>query len=320
MQTLRRWSAILTLGIACGTVWASETPITVQGPAGALAGTLQTPDTALAHAPLVLIIPGSGPTDRDGNSPNGLRAGSYRLLAQDLAAQGIATARIDKRGLFGSAHAGVDANQVTIDDYAGDVEAWVRQLRKNTGTSCVWLLGHSEGALVAEVAAARTQGVCGLILVNGAGRSSADVLEEQLERNPANASLLPQAKTAIDALRKGQHVDVSPYPEPLQRLFRTNVQGFLISWFAQDPVQRLRDYKGPALVIQGTADLQITVDDAKRLAGARPGVRLKLVEGMNHVLKTPGEGMQANLASYGNADLPLADALVPAIAGFVHGR
>lgn len=320
MRRLRCWCASLTLSLACVSAMASSSPVTATGPAGSLAGTLETPDTAPAHAPLVLIIPGSGPTDRDGNSPTGLHAASYRLLAEDLARQGVASVRIDKRGMFGSAHEGLDANQVTMDDYAADVDAWVRQLRQTRGASCVWLLGHSEGALVATLAAQHTQGVCGLILLDGAGRSSADVLLGQLERYPANAPLLPRARSIVEALRHGQHVDVAGDPPPLQRLFRPSVQGFLISWFAQDPVQALGKTHGPALVIQGSDDLQVTTDDARRLAAARPGVQLKVIDGMNHVLKTPAAGDAANLASYGDPTLPLAEGLVAAIAGFVHGK
>ena len=73
--------------------------LTAPGPEGPLAGTLLDPD---GKAPLVLLIPGSGPTDRDGNNPLGVAGGPYRQLAEALAANGIGTLRIDKRGLFGS--------------------------------------------------------------------------------------------------------------------------------------------------------------------------------------------------------------------------
>ena len=114
-------------------------------------------------APVVLIIPGSGPTDRDGNSPFGIRAGPYRLMAEGLGAKGISTVWIDKRGMFGSAGAVPDANAVTIDDYVEDIQAWVKVIREATETDCVWLLGHSEGGLVALAAAQVENAVCGLI-------------------------------------------------------------------------------------------------------------------------------------------------------------
>ena len=82
----------------------------------------------------VLIIPGSGPTDRDGNSPMGVRGSTYRLLAEGLASRGVATLRIDKRGMYGSAGAAKDANAVTIADYGDDVQAWVTRAR--VSSSC----------------------------------------------------------------------------------------------------------------------------------------------------------------------------------------
>ena len=88
----------------------------------------------------------------------GVAAAPYRMLAEGLAARGVATVRIDKRGMFGSAGAIADANAVTIADYAADVHAWVKAARARTGASCVWVLGHSEGGLVALAAAQQPDG------------------------------------------------------------------------------------------------------------------------------------------------------------------
>ena len=115
-----------------------EIPIEAPGPQGALAGTMVR--SIEGEGPVALIIPGSGPTDRDGNSPLGIKAASYRLLAQGLAAQGITTVRIDKRGMFGSDAAVADANAVTIADYVSDIATWVRRIREETGAPCVWPL------------------------------------------------------------------------------------------------------------------------------------------------------------------------------------
>ena len=66
-----------------------------------------------------------------------------------MAARGIGTVRIDKRGMFASSMAVADGNAVTIDDYVTDVGSWIAVIRKQTGAPCVWVLGHSEGGLVA---------------------------------------------------------------------------------------------------------------------------------------------------------------------------
>jgi pimeloyl-ACP methyl ester carboxylesterase len=267
----------------------------------------------------VLIIPGSGPTDRDGNNPLGVRAASYRLLAEGLAARGIGSVRIDKRGMFGSRAAVADGNAVTVADYASDVHAWVKAIRAATGAPCVWLLGHSEGGLVALAAAAEApEGVCGLMLVAAPGRKVGAALREQLRANPANAPLLDQALAAIEQLEAGQRVDTAALHPALMSLFAPPVQGFLISLLAQDPAALLARYRGPALVLHGRRDIQATVADAERLAAARPGVKLVMLEDVNHVLKRVATyDRAANAATYADPDLPLAPEVVEAVAGFV---
>jgi pimeloyl-ACP methyl ester carboxylesterase len=298
-----------------------DAPISALGAAGTLSGTFENSQGGGEHPQVVLIIPGSGPTDRDGNSPLGIAAAPYRLLAEALANSGISSVRIDKRGMFGSAATGLDANEVTIDAYASDVHAWIKKLLNRTGNRCVWVLGHSEGALVAEVAARNGDGICGLILVSGAGRNAADLLTSQLKENAANAPILSQALTAIDALRAGHRVDVSSFPAPLQHLFNPAVQDYEINWFSFDPVNELKVFRGPVLVIQGTHDLQTSVPDAEKLSSARPGITLKTIDGMNHVWKIPAGGRAANLASYRDSSLPLAPGLAKAVTDFikVHG-
>jgi len=293
-----------------------ETFIQAPGPLAPLKGTLLTPADN-PKAPVVLIIPGSGPTDRDGDNPMGVRAAPYRLLAEALAADGIASARIDKRGLFASAPAVKDADHVTIGDYASDVHAWVTALRAKTGAPCIWVLGHSEGALVAEAAAQNPDGICGVILASGMGRRFGDVITQQLKANPANAPVLDEALSALAKLEAGQRVDVTAMNPALLALFRPSVQDYMIDLMAQDPVKLLAGFKGPVLVLQGATDLQVSVDDAEMLAHARPGVQLVLLPGVNHVLKVAPADRAANLATYVDPSLPLAPGVADAVAGFV---
>ena len=293
-----------------------ETAVDVAGPAGPLKGVLLAPGAAAA--PVALIIPGSGPTDRDGNSPLGVRASTYRLLAEDLAARGVATVRIDKRGMFASAAPGVDPNAVTIPDYVADVHAWVASLRERTAARCVWLVGHSEGALVAMAAAQDAPGVCGLVLVAAAGRPVGAVLREQLKANPANAPLLDGAMGAIDALEHGRRVDTAGLHPALQALFGPQVQGFLISEFSYDPARLLQGWRRPVLVVQGQRDLQVGEADARLLLQAAPQATLVLLPGVNHVLKAvASDDPRANLATYGDPALPLAPDVGRSIAAFI---
>jgi hypothetical protein len=325
---------LLGLGVAAILAACQETHVSPPGDAPPLVNAAPSPSAALADdviwtrdglsgafknagpdAPALLIVPGSGPTDRDGNNPMGVQAASYRLLAEGLSSAGISTLRVDKRGMFGSSAAG-DPNAVTQNIYAQDYLNWAAQLREETGRDCVYLLGHSEGGqMVAAAAAQDNTGICGLILVAAPGRPVFDVLREQLAKNPANAPILDDALDAIDQLESGERVDVQTLHPALQGLFAPAVQGFLISSYGVDPATLVKNANVPTLVLQGDNDLQITMRDAERLAADQ--ARLVVLRGMNHVLKLAPDDQAGNMATYANPDLPLADGVIPAIADFI---
>lgn len=292
-----------------------EVPVSAPGPLGPLAGTLTTPQGP-AKA-VVLILPGSGPTDRDGNNVMGIRAAPYRLLADGLMERGIASVRIDKRGMFGSASAVADANAVTIADYVSDVRSWSASARKQTGASCVWLVGHSEGGLVA-LAAARSPDVCGLVLVAAMGRPLGAVLRQQLQANPANAPVLDQAMAALTSLEHGKRVDTTAMHPALLPLFNAKVQAYLIDLMRYDPAKLIAGYDKPVLILQGERDLQVTVEDARRLKAADPKAQLVLLPDTNHVLKHVASDQRTeNFATYADPTLPLAPGVVASVADFV---
>jgi pimeloyl-ACP methyl ester carboxylesterase len=312
-------SALVVLAAGTALAAPAESFLDIPGPQGPIKGTLLAAEAP--NAPVVVIIPGSGPTDRDGNNPLGVAGKPYRLLAEALAERGVTTLRADKRGMFASAGAIPDANAITIADYAGDAHAWASLLKQKTGAPCVWLLGHSEGALVAAVAAQDPTDLCGLVLVSGGGRRLSDVLREQIAGNPANPpELKVQAEHAISELEAGRRVDTAGMHPALQPLFYPAVQGFLVSMFSYDPAALVKAYKGPVLVVQGTTDIQVTLADARRLASARPGVKLVELEGVNHLLKVAPADRAANLATYADPSLPLAPGVADPIAAFVKAR
>ncbi len=310
--------ALLLAAAALATAAAApiETALEAPGPHGSLKGTMLAP--ASGHAPMLLIIPGSGPVDRDGNGPRGLRTSMYKLLAEGLAARGIGSVRIDKRGMFASKDAAADGNAVTIDDYVTDVAAWTDVVRQRTGASCVWLLGHSEGALVALVAAQKLADLCGLLLVAAPGRPVGEVLRDQLRANPGNAPVLDQAMAAIDKLEAGQRVDVTGMNPALLPLFAPQVQGFVISLFSYDPARLVANVAKPVLIVQGRRDIQVSVADAERLQAADPKAKLALLDDANHVLKAvASDDVAANIATYTDPGLPLASGVVDAIVDFI---
>ncbi|MDN7929993.1 alpha/beta hydrolase [Burkholderia metallica] len=293
-----------------------QTEIEAPGPVGPLNGTLLSPDTG--DAPVVLIVPGSGPTDRNGNAPTWLQASTYRMLAEELLDKGIASVRIDKRGMYGSASAVPDANDVTIDDYAADIQSWVAAIRARTGASGVWVLGHSEGGLVALLAARQSADIAGLILVATAGRPLGAVLRQQLQSNPANAPVLENALSILESLEAGERVEATRIDPALMPLFRPQVQRFLMSELTIDPASLLAGYTKPVLIVQGTRDIQVAVQDAERLQRANPQAEMALIADASHALKTVRTAdLQDNLATYSNPDLPLADGVVDAITAFL---
>ena len=303
------------LAMASAGAVAQDLPVTAPGPTGPLAGSLMGEGKG---RPVVLIVPGSGPTDRDGNSPLGITAGSYRLLAEALAAKGVTTVRIDKRGMFGSKAAVADANAVTIADYAADVHAWAKVLRTKTGAPCVWVLGHSEGGLIALAAAQTPADLCGLILVATPGRPMGAVLREQLAANPANAPIMGQIEALFKAYETGKPIDRAALHPALSAAFPPQLDGYMHSLLFCDPAKLIAAYKGPVLIEQGGRDLQVQPADARRLAAAQPRATLVMVADANHALKHVGsDDRAANLATYADPSLPLANGIVGPIAAVV---
>jgi len=287
-------------------------PVQIPGPQGPLEAEMIAVAGA-AHA--VVLIPGSGPTDRDGNSaPMGLVSDTYRMLAEDLSANGIASLRIDKRGFYGSAAAISDPNDVTIAAYAEDARHWVEWAASLA--PCVWIAGHSEGGLVALVAARRAPAsLCGLILMATAGRPIGQLLIEQLRANPANAPLMPEIRSIVADLEAGQRRDPAAITPLLQPLFSAGLQRYMADLFSYDPVAVASDWQGPVLVLQGDADIQVRPRDADLLGNAMPqAVRVDL-EGATHMLKADIDGKP--LATYTDRTLPLHENLVPAITRFL---
>lgn len=295
---------------------ATETETRLTSGTPPLGAILAIPSTSTPRAG-VIIIPGSGPTDRDGNNRLGIQTDAYRLLAHALATNCVASLRIDKRGMFSSASPGTDPNAVTLELYASDIQRWLDHWRAREPDLPLYLLGHSEGGLVALLAAQNRPDLAGIILVACPGRPLGDVLRAQLKANPANAPLLPAAETAITDLENGRTFDASTLPAALRPLFNNSVQNFLVSAFAARPANLIARLPQPVLIIQGDNDLQVSTDDARLLSAANPRATLRLVENMNHILKIAPRDPAANLATYQQPKLPLAPALARELATFI---
>lgn len=294
----------------------ADEEMTLQGPQGPLHGAYIHAGENLAT---VLIIPGSGPIDRDGNGGFGIRSNVYRLLAHGLAEKGISSLRIDKRGMYSSSKAIADGNKVTIEDYADDVSRWSAILSSRSGHECVWLLGHSEGGLVAlKTVETGSATVCGLLLAATPGRPLGELMRDQLKANPANAPVLKDAFRIMDRLEAGEKVPEQDVPGALKPLFNSGLQDYMINLFSHDPLPLMTSYNGPSLILQGTEDLQVPPSDAENLHGAGIDTKLQIVAGMSHMLKqVENAGMEANLATYTDPNLPLANEVTSMLSEFI---
>jgi alpha-beta hydrolase superfamily lysophospholipase len=252
---------------------------------GQLAGSLLLPP-GRGPWPAALLVAGSGPTDRDGNTPL-LPApiDNLKRLAQALAGRGIASLRYDKRGIGGSAFPGLSEDALRFEHLVDDAVAWALRLRDDARVARVSLVGHSEGALIAALAA-QDAGAQGVVSIAGAGSRASALMRRQIQAN-LPADLAQPALAALDALERGEPADA--VPDALVLLFRPSVQPYLISWFRHDPAQVLAELERPVLLVQGTADAQVDVAEARLLQAARPDARLKVVEGMDHLLALHGD-------------------------------
>ena len=292
-----------------------QTYVQAPGPLGPLKGTMLSPASGRLAMMLiipfrVLVRPTAMATIRSGAGPTGCWPRVWPSAASARSAS-TSAAFCQQRALG-------DANAVTIDDYVADVGAWIGVIRKETGVSCVWLLGHSEGGLVVLAAAQKLPDICGLVLVSTAGRQLGEVLRTQLRANPANAPILAQAMAAIGSLEAGKRVDVAGMHPALMPLFAPQVQGFLINALSYDPAKLIAAVAKPVLIVQGRRDMQVGVADAERLKEAAPKAELALLPDVNHVLKTvASDDPRADAATYTDPSLPLAPGVAGAIATFV---
>ncbi|WP_260961692.1 alpha/beta hydrolase [Pseudomonas citri] len=297
-------------GLAQATVL--QRPISLDTGSGELFGSLLLPKSD-TPVPVVLIISGSGPTDRDGNNPEGGRNDSLKRLAWVLARHNIASVRYDKRGVAASLAATPDERNLSVDAYVADAVAWSRKLAADPRLGPLILLGHSEGALIASLAAPQANAAA-VISLAGSARPIDQVLRQQLS-NRLPPPLMLRSNELLDSLKAGR-VDPN-VPAPLQVIFRPSVQPYLISLFRQDPAQAFAALKMPALIIQGSHDIQVSVDDARRLKAVKPDAVLVLIEGMNHVMRIVPSDIKRQVASYQDPNLPLAAELGTQVLRFI---
>ncbi len=295
---------ILSSLVVAVAVAVTPTEFTVERPDCKLAGELLVPARGKPPSTLAIVIAGSGPTDRDGNSKLGLSTNAYRDLATHLAQQGFAIARYDKRGVGKST---IPTTRAPLfADFVDDAAAIVDHFHPRFAR--LVLVGHSEGGLVA-LSVGKRPGVAKLVLLATAGRPLGVVLRDQLA-GQGDAALLGAYDRLVGQVARGEAL--TSVPPALQPLFLPSVLPFLRSVATIDPVALVKQLDLPIVVLQGETDIQVKPADAALLAAARPGVARIDVAEANHLFRhEPKATMRQR--SYADPTVPFAPSFLPAL-------
>lgn len=271
-------------------------------------GTLLTP-TKIDNPSLIIIIGDSGPIDRNGNQ-NFQKNNNLKKLAEGLVKNGIATYRYDKRIVKQIRKGNVDKN-IMFTDFVNDAISIVNYFNEKDAYNSIYILGHGQGSLVGMLAS--KENVSGFISVAGSGKSIDQVILEQIEQTVPG--LTEESQVAFQYLKEGKTTTI--YPPPLESIFNIENQPFISSWMQFNPQTNIAELHIPALIISGTKDLQVPVDEAKLLNESSQNGTLLIIENMNHVLfPILGDDLE-NSKSYNESFRQLSPELIPAILEFV---
>jgi dienelactone hydrolase len=287
-MTLPKISILLIIGLVLWPVISrgatDERPVTFVGADGVLlAGTIQLP-AGEGAGPAMVLLAGSGPTNRDGNQPPSLMTDLLKQIARGLADKGIISLRFDKRGMYANA-GGLPKDKTMYGDFfswenfVGDAAAAFRFLRQQprVDPDRVGILGHSEGGLLALESArlltSEGHAPSVLILISTPGRPIEAVIADQLKNLLARQGASQQqtdyflsenSRIARAIMQSGK---VPPdVPAGLASLYPQYLGKFLHSEFAMDPGTLAAGFPGPVLIIAGSADTQVSPDrEAKAL-------------------------------------------------------
>ena len=275
-----------------------------------LNGSLYTPSQQSKKLNLVILIAGSGPTDRDGNQM-GLVNNSLKLLAEALANNGIAVYSYDKRIFAQMASGKLDEASLSFDNFIDDAKAVLLHFKNQKKYHSITVAGHSEGALIGMVAA--NGNADAYISIAGAGRPIDEVLLEQIEKQAP--FLKEEVQKNLETLKNGTTFELKN--QMLASLFRGSVQPYMISWIKYNPQTEIKKLQIPTLLINGDKDIQVSVQDAQLLQQAKLNAQLHIIQNMNHVFKEIKGDDAENKAAYTNPDLPISIELSSIITTFI---
>lgn len=274
-------------------------------------GTLFSPEKSDSKTKLVILIAGSGPTNRNGNSIISGVSNSYKFLAEGLSKNGIAVFSYDKRGINKQNKSADDEKSLVFENFINDAKDVIAYFKSQKKYSKIFIAGHSEGSLIGMVAA--NGNANGYISIAGAARPIDEVIFEQITKNAP--FLKEESRKDIALLKEGKTFENKN--QMLESLFRESIQPYMISWMKYNPQNEIKKLTIPILIINGTKDLQVPQTDAEFLHKATPKSEIKIIENMNHVLKEI-KNDDENLKSYSNPKLPVAPELIESITKFIN--
>ena len=270
-------------------------------------GTLLTPNSG--SNTLAIIIAGSGPTDRDGNQ-NFLKTSNLKKLAVNLTNNGIATFRYDKRIVKQIRKGNVDPN-IMFDNFVSDAIDVVNYFKKQNTYKKIYIIGHSQGSLIGMMAA--KENVDGFVSLAGAGQTIDNVITEQIQKTAP--MFTDDTKRVFSVLKEGK--TTTDYPAALASVFDINVQRFIANWMSYNPQEEIKKLDMPILIVNGTKDLQVSVEEAKLLNDSAKNSELKLIDKMNHVLFIIEGDDQENAKSYNDHAGKVSEELINTIVAFI---
>lgn len=308
---LNRFILLLSL-LSTNLIWAQkyiESSVSIPMAIDSVYGTLLNPDHQL-KTHLIILIPGSGPTDRNGNQGM-LVNNSLKFLAEALSENGFATYRFDQSVISLSKLPEFKEENYTFTGLVDEVKILIKYFKETAKYERIILAGHSQGSLVGMLAA--QDNADAFISLNGAGQSIDRILYDQLMKQ------VPQLEESfsknLEQMKTGEPLtNVNPM---LASIFRPSVQPFLNEWMQYNPQEVLSQLKIPSLVIGGTKDIQVNEKEASILVEKAPLAQMLIIENMNHIFKEiKGDDLE-NQMSYMNKELPIMEKLVTEIIGFI---
>ncbi len=261
------------------------------------------------QTPLIIWIHGSGNVDRNGNQQPVIKANYIKQFRDSITKNNIAFYSYDKRTSNKNNKASL-LKGVFLKDYVTDVQIAINHFKKEGRFSKIILAGHSQGSLVAMLAA---ESIDKYISLAGPSKSADQVIINQIKTSAPFLDSITKAHFK-ELKETGKVEKVNPM---LQSVFAKQNQAFLRSWIQYNPSEEIKKLSVPILLIHGTEDLQVKTQEASNLLLANKNAQLVFIKGMNHVLKEVNS-MIENQSSYTRPDYPLSTKLVQVIVEFVN--